>query len=113
MTLPLTPKQEKLWRFIASCERSPTYDEMAQALGLKCRGGRVVEVVRALERKGFVHRGVGARSIVAMRPNPDLAAISTDDLIVELTRRGDYPRFAQVESLQSLGDRRADARIVA
>lgn len=89
MTLPLTAQQEKLWRFIMSCERSPTYDEMAEALGYSCRGQRTVEVVNALERKGYLRRFPGHRTLVAIDPmHPPMEEIPTSALLAELERRG-------------------------
>jgi SOS-response transcriptional repressor LexA len=89
MTLPLTEKQEKLWRFIASCERSPSHDEMTAALGGKVRGARTHEVVLALEAKGYVRRTPRlARSIVALDPSVGLNGITTSELLAELERRG-------------------------
>lgn len=86
-TLPLTPRQEQLWRFIASCNRSPTYDEMAKALGYSCRGARITQLVQSLERKGFVARqSYAARSIVAINPN-DLKRFPTEALQAELSSR--------------------------
>lgn len=88
MTLPLTERQEALWRFIKSCERSPTYEEMSRALGYACKGQRIYDLVSALEAKGFVRklRG-GARNVVALDPQIDLAGVSTDALMRELERR--------------------------
>lgn len=88
MTLPLTPKQEKLWRFIRSCDRSPTHQEMADALGLKSRGQVNLTVV-ALKERGFVdYLPARARSIVALNPKEDLSRAPTTELIAELERRG-------------------------
>lgn len=88
MNLPLTARQEMLWRFIASCKRSPSYDEMAKALGYACRGQRIVDMVDALERKGFVRRvAKGARNVVALDHCVELAAIPTNRLADELARR--------------------------
>jgi repressor LexA len=88
MTLPLTEKQERLWRYIRSCDRSPTYEEMAQAIGIKAKGAGVYEVVRALEAKGFVRRTPGrARSLVAIDVKRELAHISTAELAAEVARR--------------------------
>jgi SOS-response transcriptional repressor LexA len=88
-TLPLTEKQERLWRFIKSCERSPTYDEMAVALGHKVKGQRVFDAIGALEAKGFVKRLPGrARSIVALDPALSLKSFSNSELLAELEQRG-------------------------
>jgi LexA DNA binding domain-containing protein len=89
MTLPLTKRQEQLWRYIKSCERSPSYDEMAHALGYSCRGQRVYDIVTALHRKGYVRKVQGgSRNIVAIDPNQNvLRDIPTAELSAELARR--------------------------
>lgn len=87
--LPLTPCQEKLWRYIGSCDRSPTYQEMADALGFKCKSGRLHEIVKALERKGMVKRTPRrARSLVAIDPRLELSSLTTEALMAELDGRG-------------------------
>jgi SOS-response transcriptional repressor LexA len=90
MTLPLTRKQEQLWRYIQSCERSPTYDEMAVALGHKPKSrGNLNRMVVTLKEKGYVdYLPCRARSIVALHPRTDLSRAQTADLIGELERRG-------------------------
>jgi SOS-response transcriptional repressor LexA len=88
MTLPLTRRQEQLWRFIKSCDRSPTHQEMADAIGLKSRG-QVNLMVVALKERGFVdYLPARARSIVALNPEEDLSLARTTELIAELERRG-------------------------
>jgi SOS-response transcriptional repressor LexA len=89
MTLPLTEKQERLWRYIASCERSPSYEEMARALGLKSKS-EVNSAVLSLKRRGYVNYIPNkARTIVALDPrnNPDLSSFSVAELAAELARR--------------------------
>lgn len=86
-TLPLTAKQERIWRYIASCERSPTYNELAEAIGLKSRG-QLHTAVLALKKKGYVtYTPSVARSLVAIDPRQNLAGFSTADLAAELARR--------------------------
>lgn len=85
---PLTVRQEQLWRFIQSCERSPTYDEMAAGIGYSVRGGAIVGMVEALVVKGYARRLPGRhRTIIAVDPNLALAHFSTDELTAELMRR--------------------------
>lgn len=85
-TLPLTEKQERVWRFIRSCPRSPSYREMESRLGLGLAG--LNETIAALKERGYVHYLPGrARSIVALNPNADLSQFSTADLMAELERR--------------------------
>lgn len=90
MTLPLTERQEELWRFLKSCQRSPTYEEMAQALGYTCRGQRVADLVDALILKGFARKiKGGSRNIIPIDPNEAvLTTTPTSDLLAELERRG-------------------------
>ena len=91
MTLPLTENQEKLWRYIQGCDRSPTFEEMAVAMGMSCRGGQVSQIVDALEAKGYVRRiPYRSRSIVALDPETtsSLRHVKTSELMAELERRG-------------------------
>jgi len=84
MTLPLTPKQERVWRYLRSCDRSPTYREMERDL----RAGNLNLTIATLKEKGFVAYVPGrARSLVAVEPGVTLAAFSTAALEAELKRR--------------------------
>jgi repressor LexA len=68
MTLPLTQQQEKLWRYIRSCERSPSFVEMQKAMGLSSKSG-VHRLVEALRERGFVdYTPNRARTVVALNP---------------------------------------------
>lgn len=88
MTLPLTEKQELVWRYIKSCERSPSYEEMARALGFSNKS-QLNRLIVTLKEKGFVtYLPNRARSIVALEPSPVASAIPTAALIAELDRRG-------------------------
>lgn len=94
--LPLTVRQEQLWRYIRSCERSPTYSEMALALyGNVNAKGRVNILISALKERGFVdYIPNRARSIVALDPPASTLSIltaasaTTEALLSELYRRG-------------------------
>lgn len=87
MTLPLTENQERVWRYIASCERSPTYREIVEALGFKSTS-QVNAIVETLRKKGFVHYvPLRARSLVALDPQTDLERVPTPVLAAELARR--------------------------
>jgi SOS-response transcriptional repressor LexA len=87
MTLPMTRQQERFWRYLQSCERSPSYKEAAKALGLASTCG-IARLAQALERKGYVRRQyASARSLVATEPSPDLSRIPTAELAAELSRR--------------------------
>lgn len=86
--LPLTEKQERVWRYIRSCKRSPTYAEMQRDLGYNSRG-ELHKCVQALRRKGFIAGAEygAARSLVPLEPKADLAIFPTDALAAELARR--------------------------
>jgi SOS-response transcriptional repressor LexA len=86
-TLPLTEKQERLWRFIASCERSPSYAEMCEAVGTRSIGSIGVMVKRLRERGLISQRAGRWRSVTALEPRGSLDAWSDAELIVELERR--------------------------
>jgi DNA-binding MarR family transcriptional regulator len=89
MTLPLTAQQEKLWRYIASCDRSPTVDEMSEEMGYAHKGGAIVNLLNDLEKRGFIRRIPNrARSIVALDPTIGLSPYSTSELLAELEKRG-------------------------
>ena len=69
MTLPLTERQLELLRFIESREMTPTFEEMAEAVGLKSKSG-THRLVLALEQRGFIRRIRGAaRGIEVIRPS--------------------------------------------
>lgn len=90
-TLPLTAAQEKLWRFIQSCERSPSFREMSLHMYGKDTGiGAIHVLVNELERRGFVERDTRrSRSVVAIDGrNTDLERVKTSELMAELERRG-------------------------
>lgn len=89
--IPLTPKQEELLRYLRSCERCPTFDEMKDALGLKSKSG-VHRLVVGLESKGFIRRlRDRARAIeLVEKPQlpPSLSVYPVRDLVHEARRRG-------------------------
>lgn len=89
-TLPLTKKQEQLWRFIKSCKRSPSYAEMATAIyGKSNAKGRINTLVCALKERGLVDFIPNrARTIVALEPGARVSCITMTDLIAECSRRG-------------------------
>lgn len=85
--LPLTPRQERVWRYIRGCDRSPTYQEMADALGFSSKS-QLNPIVLALRERGFVtYIPWRRRTLRALDPRTDLASISTEALIAELKRR--------------------------
>jgi hypothetical protein len=85
-TLPLTEKQERVWLYLRSCRRSPSYREMERDLNTSI--GRLNDLVVALKEKGFVtFRPSRHRSIVALDPRNDLTGYPTEALQAELARR--------------------------
>jgi hypothetical protein len=83
----LTPKQERIWRYLLSCERSPTYAEIAADLGYRSVG-KLNETVVDMRERGYVTYIPGrARTLVALNPQIDLADYSTAALEAELERR--------------------------
>jgi SOS-response transcriptional repressor LexA len=94
MTLPLTEAQEKLWLYIRSCERSPSSEEMAAAMGTSSKG-RINELVTTLSAKGYVsYMRYRARSVVALDPSRSLLDFKTSELLAELEKRGILLRAA-------------------
>lgn len=86
MTLPLTPQQELVWRYIRSCKTSPTYDEMAR--DLKINRSSASAAVCGLKERGYVSFiPQKARTLVALDPHLSLAHFSTEALTQELVRR--------------------------
>jgi SOS-response transcriptional repressors (RecA-mediated autopeptidases) len=54
----LTPKQRQVYRYIVletERGRSPSYREIAAAVGLKSKGG-IARLVRGLEKRGHIRR---------------------------------------------------------
>lgn len=89
MTLPLTPQQHRLWKFISACTLSPTLEEMRVAMGLKSCG-HVKALLDSLENRGFIRREIGrTRSVIAITPSAEIGldAYEDDELIAELERR--------------------------
>jgi hypothetical protein len=87
VTVPLTENQEKVWSFIRSCDRSPTYDEMEAATGMG--RGQLNPIVAALKEKGYVdYIPYRARSLVALDPSHSLKCFKTSELMAELEQRG-------------------------
>lgn len=87
MTRPLTPQQERLWQYIRSCRRSPSYQEMADALGYKSKT-TPYSIVQQLKRRGYLFSRPGsAHAVIAFDPGTDLSAVPTDRLRRELERR--------------------------
>jgi SOS-response transcriptional repressor LexA len=83
----LTPKQERIWRYLKSCERSPTYREMCDALGYRSVG-KLNETIVDMRERGYVaYIPAKARTLVALNPEIGLADYSTKALEAELERR--------------------------
>ena len=95
MSQGLTTNQANLLDLLRSSERTPSYAEMARALGIKSKS-MVFKLIDGLEERGFVERLPNKSRAVRLieRPEPwtdidvHLAGVSTKDLIAELRRRG-------------------------
>lgn len=94
----LTPTQDKVLRFIASRETSPSYDEIRIALGFASKGG-VARIVGQLVERGVLRRlPMRARSLEVISRVPttaDLRRLPEHDLSIlaervgaEMDRRG-------------------------
>ena len=85
----LTPRQAELLRYLSACQDagdgvSPSYRQMANALGAKSPSG-MFRLLAALEERGFIRRKPGAiRAITVIRrpsdPAPKQPEVSLDDL---------------------------------
>lgn len=84
---PLTARQSELLTFLKRCDTSPSFEEMAQHLGIASKSG-IHRLLTSLQERGFIRRRVGAkRAIELVQPDP-LRTVLTVDLIAELQRRG-------------------------
>ena len=90
--MEMTPTQKRLWTYIKSCKRCPSFDEMQDAMGLHSKSG-VFRLIESLEHKGYIHcaRRSGLRVhrgiTINAKPRPDLAGYRTEELANELERR--------------------------
>lgn len=88
----MTPRQRTLLDFIESfvAERgySPSYDEMAQALGLASKSG-IGKLVAPLKQAGLIKedRRRAQRALIPVR-DVDLSDVPTARLLAELAMRG-------------------------
>jgi repressor LexA len=87
----MTPQQQRLLAFVERYQRvhrgvSPSFDEMAGALGLKSKSG-VHRLIAGLSSEGRLRQN-GVRSIEIIPTAADLSRISDTDLLTEMTRRG-------------------------
>ena len=90
----LTPKQDELLRYLMARERSgegtPSYEEMAKALGVASKSN-VHRLIEGLEERGYVHRIPNrARQLTVTKPwaGQSLKLVPTADLARELRNRG-------------------------
>lgn len=86
----LTPRQRHLLAFLtdeAEAGRSPSFDEMADAIGFASKSG-VARLIEALEQRGHVRRHPNRARAIEIIPQDPFHGVTTDDLIAELTRRG-------------------------
>lgn len=100
--VPLTANQERLWRFIASCERSPTYAEMRDNIGFRGYAG-IQRALNRLEELGLIKRVKHRKRNIQLVQGPDgqktvtfrsLSDWTIEQLRAELDRREapDEPR---------------------
>lgn len=82
----LTRKQGELLSFLQSCPRTPSFEEMKIALGLKSKSG-VHRLVGALEERGFIFRRHNRARAIIVRSG-DLTGFTNEEIIVELIGRG-------------------------
>jgi SOS-response transcriptional repressor LexA len=88
----LSEPQERVFSYLKSCERSPSFDEITDAMGFHSKS-YTFKLVEALETKGFIRcmRRGGYRMrrgiILNDAPRPDLAGYTADELSEELNRR--------------------------
>jgi len=85
----MTHRQARLLAFIRRYQRehggvSPSYDEMAAAVGTKSKGS-IGEMLDALAHEGRVTRTSHTRGIVVVN---GLGHVPDDDLLEEVQRRG-------------------------
>jgi len=82
----LTSKQCALLSYLQSCERTPSFEEMKIALGLKSKSG-VHRLIGALEERGFIFRRRNRARAIIVRSG-DLSGFTNEEIIVELIGRG-------------------------
>jgi repressor LexA len=91
--IPLTAKQRDLLAFLQSCGRTPSFDEMRLALGLRSKSG-VHRLIEGLEERGFIRRVPNRARAIELVPNPHLprtlSGFGTTELAREARRRGLY-----------------------
>lgn len=89
----LTPRAAELLAYLRERETTPSYREMARALGLNSMAV-IHELVHQLEGRGAVtvQRGAGGHvlpfSVRVVTKRASLGSVATDDLLDELQRRG-------------------------
>lgn len=94
MTTGLTTNQADLLDYLKSSDRTPSYAEMARALGFKSKS-MIFRLIDGLEERGFIERLPNKSRAVRLieRPKPwadidaQLAGMPTGALIAELRRR--------------------------
>ena len=93
--MDLPPQQARLHRFIVTYARSsgktPTYDLMKMAMGLKSKAS-IHRLICALEENGLVERSGDRRGFRILAESP-LELYATGDLIAELDRRSALPAY--------------------
>ncbi len=103
----LTGKQCELLSYLQSCQRTPSFEEMKVALGLKSKSG-VHRLVGALEERGFIFRRRNRARAIIVRSG-DLAGFTNEEIIIELITRGVFSH----KQLLSVMKKRAVKNITA
>jgi len=94
MSVGLTTKQADLLDYLKGSSRTPSYAEMARAIGMKSKSG-IFRLIDGLEERGFIERlpnkSRAVRLIAEPKPwaeNSILFELRTETLVEELRRRG-------------------------
>lgn len=114
----LTGKQRELLSYIRDYqltkERSPSFDEMRAALGLRSKSG-VHRLVTGLRERGFIRSLPNRARCIEVLPDPhlpafaDMSALTVLDLAQEARRRGLVLGHIHRERIR-VGDKSRDRR---
>jgi SOS-response transcriptional repressor LexA len=111
--IPLTDKQEKVWRFIASCERSPSYHEIRDGAGIRAIKG-IQRTLDRLEELGYIRRTKHRKRGIELLVRPDGQRVTRFRGLSDFTDRQLEDELERRRIARALPRRRnsfADARI--
>ena len=96
MTQGLTQQQDQMLSYLRTCEHTPSYREMKEALGISSTS-RIKLLVDGLKERGFIetmpNRARALRVLEVPRTwDEQLFDYSTATLVSELRRRGALPK---------------------